>query len=144
MSEDLNRQLAKWKKVLLVYLGAGIALTLAALVDLPGQMQVMRSVHAMTVDGWCGLAAILWLASLTPGIALLVAPHWRQAQLEDRVSVAFGFLGVAWLALLGFSLRVNVLLPWAFHLIVAALGVGLAGWYLLLRRGRPRKEEMFP
>lgn len=144
MSDSLDLQLAKWKKVLLVYLGAGMALVLAALVDLPARVQSLRSDHAMVVDGWCGLAFILFIAGLTPGLTLLAAPHWRAVSREERLPAAFGFLGVSWLALLSFGLRAAVLLPWAFHLTVAGVGVGLAGAYLLLRRGRLRKEEMFP
>jgi hypothetical protein len=73
-----------------------------------------------------------------------MTPRWRNAQLDERLSTGFGFLGVAWLAMLGFCLHANYLLPMVCHFLVAALGAGLAGGYLLLRHGRSGKEELFP
>lgn len=144
MTETLEQQLEKWKRVLLVYLGAGSALALIALVDLPMRVLEQRANPATVIDGWYGLWFLLLLSSLTPGLLLLLAPRWRSAKLQSRLPTGFGFLGVAWLAMLGFSLRGSVLLPVAFHFIVAASGAVLAGGYLFLRRGLPRKEEMFP
>lgn len=143
MTETLEQQLEKWKKTLLIYLGAGMTLLLVALIDLPAQMLQARSNHFIMVDGWYGLWFILLIACLTPGVLLLATPRWRQAQLEDRVPTGFGFLGVAWLVMLGFSMHTSTLLPTVFHFLIFALGVMLAVVYLLLRR-RPRKEEMFP
>ena len=143
MTESLEQQLEKWKKVLLVYLGAALALLITALIDLPARITMLRQDNRMVVDGWLGLWFILLIASLTPGVLLLVVPRWRKAELEGRVTTGFGFLGVAWLVMLGFSFQVNVLLPAVGHFIIFALGLFLAAFYLL-RRGKPRKEEIFP
>ncbi len=143
MTDTLEQQLEKWNKVLLIYLGAGITSLLVALVDLPVRIMSLRSNLSMAVDGWCGVCLILFIACLTPGVLLLATPRWRNAQIVGRVPTGFGFLGVAWLAMLSFSLYINVLLPMVFHFIVFALGVILALAYLLFQR-RPRKEEIFP
>lgn len=143
MIETLEMQLEKWKKALLVYLGAGSTLLLVALIDLPAQMLQTGGAQFQGIDGWYGLWFILLIACLAPGVLLLAAPRWRKSQLADRTPTGFGFLGVAWLAMLGFSLHGGALLPVVFHFLVFALGVILGGAYLLLRR-RPRKEEMFP
>ncbi len=143
MTDTLEQQLEKWKKALLIYLGAGTTLLLTALIDLPAQIVQARSDPYRVVDGWYGLGFILFIACLTPGVLLLATPRWRQANLAGRTPTGFGFLGVAWLDMLSFSLRSGGLLPAAFHYFVFALGVILAVSYLLLRR-RPRKEEMFP
>jgi hypothetical protein len=144
MTETLEQQLEKWKKALLVYLGAGTMLFLVALVDLPWRVDMLKKDSSMVVDGWLGLWFILLIASLTPGILLLAMPRWRKSGLEQRVLTGFGFLGVAWLTMLGFSMYVNVLLPAAGHFIIAASGPLLATIFLLLRRSKPRKEEIFP
>ena len=98
----------------------------------------------MLVDGWFGLWFLLLIASLTPGILLLLAPRWPKSQLAQPVPTGFGFLGVAWLVMPGFRLRMNVLLPPPGHFLIAASGPLVAAIYLLLRRAQPRKEEMFP
>ncbi|TLN23653.1 hypothetical protein FDZ74_03570 [bacterium] len=144
MTETLEQQLEKWRKVLLIFLGAGTTLFLTALIDLPIRMDTLKRDHNMVVDGWLGLWFLLLLACLTPGIMLLAMPRWRKAQLEQRRATGFGFLGVAWLALLGFSMHVNILLPAVGHFIIFALGPLMAAVFLLLRRAQPRKEEMFP
>ena len=144
MTESLEQQLEKWKKVLLVFLGAALALLITALIDLPARMTILQQDSRMVVDGWLGVWFILLIACLTPGIMLLIVPRWRNAQLEGRSATGFGFLGVAWLVMLGFSLHVNVLLLAVGHFIIFALGLFLAAFYLLLRRSQPRKEEIFP
>lgn len=143
MTDPLEQQLEKWHKVFLIYLGAGVMLVLIALIDLPARSMSLSGSYSMVIDGWCGVCLLLFMACLVPGVLLLAAPRWREAQIAGRASTGFGFLGVAWLALLGFSLYVNVLLPMAFHLGVLILGVILALAYLLLHR-RTRKGEMFP
>ncbi len=144
MTETLEVQLQKWQKTLLVFFGAGAVLFLTALSDFPSRMAALRQEGYTLIDGWFGLWFILLVACLTPGILLLLAPSWRKSQLEQRVPTGFGFLGVAWLVMLGFSLRMNVLLPPLGHFLIAASGPLLAAIYLLLRRNQPRKEEMFP
>lgn len=143
MTDPLEQQLEKWNKVFWIYLGAGGTLVLVALIDLPARLMSLRNNSSMVVDGWCGVCAILFIACLIPGALLLAAPRWREAQIAGRACTGFGFLGIAWLALLGFSLYVNALLPMAFHLLVFILGVILAFAYLFLKR-RHRKEEIFP
>ena len=144
MTETLEVKQQKWQKTLLVFLGAGATLFLTVLIDFPSRMAALRQDGNMLVDGWFGLWFLLLIASLTPGILLLLAPRWRKSQLEQRVPTGFGFLGVAWLVMLGFSLRTNVLLPPLGHFLISASGPLVAAIYLLLRRAQPRKEEIFP
>ena len=144
MTETLEVQLQKWQKTLLVFLGAGATLFLTVLIDFPSRMAALRQDGNMLVDGWFGLWFLLLIASLTPGILLLLAPRWRKSQLEQRAATGYGFLGVAWLLMAGFSLRMNVMLPALGHFIILTWGPLLAVILLLLRRAQPRKEEMFP
>ena len=153
MTETLEEQLEKWKKAWLIFLGAGSALFLTALIDFPARIYEYRSnasileirgTGSMLVDGWFGVWFILLIACLTPGILLLLAPRWRKSQLEQRAATGYGFLGVAWLLMAGFSLRMNVMLPALGHFVILTWGPLLAVILLLLRRAQPRKEEMFP
>ncbi|NMB67162.1 MAG: hypothetical protein GYA20_00175 [Chloroflexi bacterium] len=142
MIETLEVQLQKWRKILLVFLGAGATLFLMALVDFPARMATLRQDGNTLVDGWFGIWFLLLIASLTPAILLLM-PRWRKSQLEQRAATGYGFLGVAWLLMAGFSLRMNVLLPAIGHFIFLTWGPLLAVILLLLRRTPQRKEEMF-
>ena len=144
MIETLEVQLQKWRKILLVFLGAGATLFLMALVDFPARMATLRQDGNTLVDGWFGIWFLLLIASLTPAILLLLMPHWRKSQLEQRAATGYGFLGVAWLLMAGFSLRMNVMLPALGHFIFLTWGPLLAVILLLLRRTPQRKEEMFP
>ena len=144
MIETLEVQLQKWRKILLVFLGAGATLFLMALVDFPARMATLRQDGNTLVDGWLGIWFLLLIACLTPGILLLASPRWRKSQLEQRAATGYGFLGVAWLLMAGFSLRMNVLLPAIGHFIFLTWGPLLAVILLLLRRTPQRKEKMFP
>ena len=144
MIETLEVQLQKWRKILLVFLGAGATLFLMALVDFPARMATLRQDGNTLVDGWLGIWFLLLIACLTPGILLLASPRWRKSQLEQRAATGYGFLGVAWLLMAGFSLRMNVMLPALGHFIFLTWGPLLAVILLLLRRTPQRKEEMFP
>ena len=144
MIETLEVQLQKWRKILLVFLGAGATLFLMALVDFPARMATLRQDGNTLVDGWLGIWFLLLIACLTPGILLLASPRWRKSQLEQRAATGYGFLGVAWLLMAGFSLRMNVMLPAIGHFIFLTWGPLLAVILLLLRRTPQRKEEMFP
>ncbi len=144
MIETLEVQLEKWKKALLIFLGAGSALFLMALVDFPARMATLRQDGNPLVDGGFGIWFLLLIACLIPGILLLASPRWRKSQLEQRAATGYGFLGVAWLLMAGFSLRMNVLLPAIGHFIFLTWGPLLAVILLLLRRTPQRKEEMFP
>lgn len=144
MTETLEVQLQKWQKTLLVFLGAGATLFLTALIDFPARMATLREDGNTLIDGWLGIWFLLLIACLTPGILLLLAPRWRKSQLEQRAATGYGFLGVAWLLMAGFSLRMNVMLPALGHFIILTWGPLLAVILLLLRRAQPRKEEMFP
>ena len=84
MTETLEVQLQKWQKTLLVFLGAGATLFLTALIDFPSRMAALRQDGNMLVDGWFGLWFLLLIASLTPGILLLLAPRWRKSPRPPR------------------------------------------------------------
>jgi hypothetical protein len=133
--EYLEQQLEKWKRVLLLFLGAG--LTLAA--------STFGITGAYTFSlGWVMVWIVLQLGTIPAGLLLLFAKDWRQLPLPQRLNTAFGFLGVGWLCwlALGFRISVDSYFPLAFILL---LGAGLAIIYLLRRRAHTSSpEEIFP
>lgn len=144
-AEPLEIQLEKWKKVLLVFAGAGGTLLVTALVDLPSNATFYRESHAMPLLGWWGVWLVLLLGSLAPGITLLAGRGWRTLPLRQRLNTAFGFLALGWMCLLAFTIQTAPLDFGALlHFIVWALGCGLLIAYLLLRRRNHAGEEMFP
>lgn len=143
--EQLEKQLSKWKNVLLAYAGAAVTLLVIALVELPA-INIARSTdNALLIDGWYGVWLVLELGCIAPGIMLLLAPSWRTLPRSLRLNPGFGFLACAWVALLAFDLRAAGLdVPAAFHFVVAGLGAVLLVTYLFLKRKMGVGEELFP
>lgn len=143
--EQLEKQLAKWKQVLLAYAGAAVTLLVIALVELPAIALARSYDTALQIDGWYGVWLVLELGCIAPGFMLLLAPSWRKLPRALRLNPGFGFLACAWAALLAFDIRTTGLaLPVAFHFVVAGLGVILLVTYLLLKRKMGVGEELFP
>ncbi len=143
--DQLEKQLAKWKQVLLAYAGAAVTLLVIALVELPAINLARSYENALKIDGWYGVWLVLELGCIAPGFMLLLAPSWRKLPLSLRLNPGFGFLACAWAALLAFDLRAAVMdLPPAFHFVVAGLGAALLVSYLLLKRKMGVGEELFP
>jgi len=144
-AEPLESQLEKWKKVLLVFAGAGATLLITALTDLPANAAFYRESGNMPLMGWWGVWLVLLLGSLAPGIALLTGRGWRTLPLKQRLNPAFGFLAVGWVCLLAFTIQTAALDYGALlHFIVWAFGAGLGITYFLLRRRTQISGEMFP
>ncbi len=146
MSHDqLEKQLAKWKNVLLLYTGAAVTLLVIALVELPAITIARSADNALLIDGWYGVWLVLELGCIAPGFMLLLAPSWRKLPRSLRLNPGFGFLACAWVALLAFDLRVAGLdVPVAFHFVVAGLGAILLATYLVFKRKIGVGEELFP
>ncbi len=143
--EQLEKQLSKWKNVLLAYTGSAVTLLVIALVELPAINVARNADNALQIDGWYGVWLVLELGCIAPGFMLLLAPSWRKLPLSLRLNPGFGFLASAWAALLAFDLRIAGLdVPPPFHFVVAGLGVVLLATYLLLKRKMGVGEELFP
>jgi FtsH-binding integral membrane protein len=144
--EQLEQQLEKWKRILLVYVGSAATLLVIALVELPATVAAANEPDAsFVIDGWYAVWFVLVLACLTPGIMLLIGPSWRVVPKAQRLGTGFGFLGSAWVALMAFDLRVAALdIPPLFHYAVALFGVALLVAYLILKRKSRVGEELFP
>ncbi len=143
---ELESQLLKWQKLLLVYAGAAGILLAATLAELPLYLESFRRMgRVMTVNPWFGICFVLLLACLWPGILLLAGHTWRTLPLARRLPTAMGFLGCAWAALAAFDLRFLPLEPPLYmHLLIIGLGAILAASYLVFSRRQGKREELFP
>jgi hypothetical protein len=143
---DLESQLIKWQRLLLIYAGAAGILLATTLAELPLYLEsYQRMGRVMNVNPWFGICLVLLLACLTPGILLLAGRAWRTLPLARRLPSAFGFLGCAWAALAAFDLRTLPLEPPVYmHLLIFGLGVILATVFLALTRRPKINEELFP
>lgn len=143
---ELESQLNKWQRLLLIYAGAAGILLAATLAELPLYLEsYQRMGRVMSVNPWFGICLVLLLACLWPGILLLTGRAWRTLPLARRLPSAFGFLGCAWAALAAFDLRFLPLEPPLYwHLIIAGLGIILGVVFLVFTRRRRIKEELFP
>ncbi len=143
--EQLEKQLAKWKQVLLAYAGAAVTLLVIALVELPAINLARSYENALKIDGWYGVWLVLELGCIAPGFMLLLAPSWRELPRALRLNPGFGFLACAWTALLALAIRIGGLgVSRYFYFTVAGLGVALLVTYLLLKRRMDVGEELFP
>jgi hypothetical protein len=144
--QNLELQLEKWKKLLLVYSGAAGMLLATTMADLPQAEAYFNHMgRVMTIGPWFGIWLVLFLGCLTPGIILITGRPWRNIALTRRQPVAFGFLACAWTALLALDLRILPLeSPVLFHALVLVLGLLLGSIYLVLQRRIEEPEEMFP
>jgi len=143
---ELDSQLIKWQRLLLIYAGAAGILFAATLAELPLYLEsFQRMGRVMTVNPWFGICFVLLLACLWPGILLLAGRDWHTLPLARRLPTAFGFLGCAWAALAAFDLRLLPLEPPLYwHLVIVGLGILLATVFLVFTRRRKIKEELFP
>jgi hypothetical protein len=143
---ELESQLAKWQRLLLVYAGAAGILLVTTLAELSLYLESYRRMgRVMNVNPWFGICFVLLLACLTPGILLLVGRAWRTLPLARRLPPAFGFLGCAWAALAAFDLRLLPLaLPLFTHFFIFGLGIILAASYLIFTHRQGKSEELFP
>ena len=131
--EYLEEQLERWKKWLLVCAGAAVTF-------------LTTGVDSVTSNpgfpGWFITWLILQLGTTPAGFMILCGRGWRALPLAARLNTAFGYLSVAWIALIGVGVRAQ---PSAFLFLVFLFGLPLTAAYLWLRRTRiDAPEEMFP
>ncbi len=146
-NKPLEQQLERWKQVLLVYIGAVAMLVILGYVEFPAIHGYAGQLGYLNVDGWFGVWLVLLVGSLATGFFLTALAKWREIPLERRLSTIFGYLGVAWMALVALDLRIMTFLSGNINALVVGLGVGLALAYVLILRWlrRPEKSEnLFP
>lgn len=134
-TDYLETQLEKWQRLLLLFLGSAITLSLSTL-GIAGDYTFSF--------GWVTIWVVLQLGTIPAGLLLLAGREWRNLPLSRRLNTAFGYLAVAWLCWLAIGFRIAGDSPEAltFILIVGAM---LGGGYLLMRRTHVHApEEMFP
>lgn len=125
----LEKQLANWKQLLLVSIGAGGTLLATAIADIPNHLNTF-------FPGWYGVWFILELATFTPAIVLLFGGALRELPIAARLNTIFGYLAVAWLILIAFGLKLSdiVTVSWLWYsLSVIGIVMGMVYWFLRMK-----------
>jgi hypothetical protein len=130
MSIDyLEKQLAHWKQLLLVCIGAGGTLLASAIADIPN--------HAnMNFPGWYGVWLILQLATITPAVLLLLGSAIRELPIAARLNTIFGYLTVTWMVLIAFGLKLSniVTITWMWYFLgIFGSVMGIVYWVLRMK-----------
>ncbi len=131
----LEKQLEKWQRLLLFFLGAAATLA-ASMLGTTGEDSVAY--------GWFMCWTVVQLGAAPAGLLLLAGKEWRKLPLAHRLNTAFGYLAVVWSCWLAVGLKIigQDFSGFAFILIMGGV---LSAFYLLLRRTRANApEEMFP
>lgn len=126
----LEQQLATYKHVLLVCIGAAVTLLATAVADMPNH-------PTLYFPGWYGVWFILQLATITPAVVLLLGTELRKLSFAERLNTIFGYLLAAWIVLVAFGLKIantdmiSWPLLWSF---LSGIGITIGIVYWLLRR----------
>jgi len=145
-TEDLEKNLERWKRVLLISIGIVAMLMLFAIYDIPKKQKTEL------LDWYCTWA-VFQVFITPPGFVLLISKFGRSLPTRERINTAFGYFTVAWLALLAFGIQTGSdqsiwYSPLAAVVLVAGVGgsgVLLALSYWLLRRIRLQApDDVFP
>jgi len=128
-TDYLEKQLANWKRFLLVSIGAAGTLLATAIADIPNHPD-------MYFPGWYAVWFILQLATFTPAVMLLLGSELRKLPLGERLNTIFGYLAVAWIVLIAFGLKLafaTVSWPMLWNFL-SVIGIVMGIVYWLLRR----------
>jgi hypothetical protein len=156
-TDSSESNLAKFKRVLLIWVGAAITLLAVAIADIPNN-------HSPLFPGWYGVWIVVQVGTITPAIMLLVGSGFRKLPLQERLNPLFAYLVASWIALVacviksGMFFRMNIPTYFGFangtgitftltqlYVIAGIIGaaIGIAYW-ILQRKYISSPEAMFP
>lgn len=125
----LEKQLANWKQLLWVSIGAGSTLLATAIADIPNHPN-------MFFPGWYGVWFFLQLATFTPAVVLLFGSAFRELPIAARLNTIFGYLAVAWMVFIAFGVKLaNIaMISWLLYFLgVFGIVMGLVYWFLRMK-----------
>jgi hypothetical protein len=91
-TDSLENNLAKFKRVLLIWVGAVATLLAVAIGDIPNS-------HSPCFPGWYGVWIVVQVGTITPAIMLLFGSGFGRLPLPERLNPLFAYLFVRWIAL---------------------------------------------
>jgi hypothetical protein len=153
----LENNLANFKRVLLIWVGAVATLLAVAIAEIPNS-------YSPYFPGWYGVWVIIQVGTISPSIILLFGSGSRKLPFTERLKIIFAYLVLGWIALVacviksgmffhmniptyfGFSNGIGITITltqlYVFIGIVGA-SIGIAYW-ILQRKYITSPEAMFP
>jgi len=141
--ENIERRLVIWKQVLLVSIGASLALLAMPIAEL---LVTFYPGSPSGYSGWYVVWSVVQIATMTLGVILLSGRGWRDLPLSTRLNTIFGYLTTGWVTLLAFGFKVgrdDISSELIFLIIGIGVVIGLGYWWLC-RSHVNAPEEMFP
>jgi hypothetical protein len=156
-TDSLENNLANFKRVLLIWVGAVVTLLAVAISDIP-------NMHSPYFPGWYGVWLIIQMGTISPSIMLLFGSGFRKLPFPERLNTIFAYFVVSWIALVAFViksgtfLRMNISTYFGFaypigititltqlYEFVGIIGasIGIAYW-ILQRKYITSSEAKFP
>jgi hypothetical protein len=145
-TDSIENNLANFKSVLLIWVGAVVTLLAVAISDIP-------NMHSPYFPGWYGVWLIIQMGTISPSIMLLFGSGFRKLPFPERLNTIFAYLVVSWIALVAFViksgtfLRMNISTYFGFaypigititltqlYEFVGILGASIGIAYLILQR----------
>ncbi|MGB7539383.1 MAG: hypothetical protein WBM17_12665 [Anaerolineales bacterium] len=93
-----ENNLANFKRVLLIWVGAAVTLLAVAIADIPNN-------RSPFFPGWYGVWVVLQVGAITPAVLLLFGSGFRKLPFPERLNTLFAYLAVSWIVLVAFVIK---------------------------------------
>jgi len=154
---SLENNLAKFKRVLLIWAGAVLTLMAVAIADIPNY-------HFLFFPGWYGVWLIIQVGTISPAIMLLFGSGFKKLPFPERLNTIFAYFAVSWISLVAFVIKsgsflsmhiptyfgfahgigITVTLTQLYEFVgIMGVAIGIAYW-ILQRKYLSSSEAMFP
>lgn len=156
-TDSLENNLAKFKRVLLIWVGAVVTLLAVAVSDVPNS-------HSLYFPGWYGVWLVMQVGTISPSIMLLFGSGIKKLPFSQRLNTIFAYFILSWITLVAFVIKsgtflsMNISTYFGFangmgitftlmqlYEFVGIIGasIGIAYW-ILQRKFITSPEAMFP
>lgn len=144
-TDEIQLEINRKQKSLLISAGASIALFIGTLGDLPILRETYYALDGVAlITGSIGVVFILMIFNGVLGLHTLLGNNPKHYPGSQRYPLGFNFLGLAWVNLMCLYLRfIFISMPFWYH-----AGILLAGLAILILSRifirKPSREELFP
>ena len=102
-TDSLENNLANFKRVLLIWVGAVVTLLAVAVSDVPNG-------HSPYFPGWYGVWLIMQVGTISPSIMLLCGSGFKKLPFSERLNTIFAYFVVSWIGLVAFVIKSGMFL----------------------------------
>lgn len=136
-TENLQKNLQIWKRLLLIGVGMCVLLLVTAVAE-----AVPRRGFSYSAT-WLYAWVVFQVLITPPGFVLLLNKRWRKLPLAERLDTAFGYLAVAWGTVFAFGIasKGDDIVLYIVLLVLggSAIALALSYWWLRRTRSAPLK-----